>query len=95
MEECLTIPFMPEFSGCLVEKPTCNFAVRCGFSFHCHHPNHGNFTAGNSDKGRRLDLPSRYRELKEIRRVEYLAGVMRSDQYSETEKDQIAREFMT
>ena len=71
MHDCLTIHFLPEFSGCLVEKPSCQFAVRCGFSYHCHHPNHRDFhtTIHPSEEG--VDLAKRYQALRESRRLEY------------------------
>ena len=79
MDECLTIPFVPEFSGCLVETPSCHFAVRCGFSYHCHHPNHRDFHSTISTAGERIDLAKRYRALKEARRLKYLAELAKAD----------------
>ena len=75
MSKCATIPFLPEFSGCLVETPSCNFAVRCGFSFHCEHPQHQEFHVGGDQPAVRKDLPHHYKSLKESRRLKYLAEV--------------------
>ena len=72
-QACLTILFLPEFSGCLVENPSCQFAIRCGFSFHCHHPNHREFHRSVDNSGEPIDLLNQYRELKEMRRREYFA----------------------
>ena len=71
MNECLTIPFLPEFSGCLVDNPDCTFAVRCGFSYHCEHPNHKDFHKKDPTPADRADLINRYKELKEFRRQKY------------------------
>ena len=75
MNKCATIPFLPEFSGCLVENPSCTFAVRCGFSYHCEHPHHTEYEAGSDNLYDRKDLPTYYRNLKESRRRKYLAEV--------------------
>lgn len=79
MDECLTIPFVPEFSGCLVENPACNFAIRCGFSYHCHHPSHKDFHSTIDSSGERIDLRKRYTQLKESRRLRYLQQVVISE----------------
>jgi hypothetical protein len=75
MHECVTVPFLPEFSGCLVANPSCDFAVRCGFSYHCEHPNHKEFQAANRVSAEHADLPKRYKDLKESRRREFLDRV--------------------
>jgi hypothetical protein len=72
MNECLTIPFLQEFSGCLVENPVCRFAARCGFSYHCEHPNHKEFHRKDPTPDERAELLSRYKELKESRRRKYM-----------------------
>jgi len=53
MDECVNKPMLPEFSGCLVEKPSCEFAVRFGFSYLCEHPKHKDFN--NVPSGRNLN----------------------------------------
>ncbi len=79
MQECLTKPLTPAFSGCLVEKPTCNFAVRFGFSYLCEHPQHKDFFQNTPSSGqhadRAVDHNELYRSLKESRRTEYLSKV--------------------
>ena len=79
MKTCLTIPFLPEFSGCLVDNPSCHFAVRCGFSYHCHHPNHRDFHTTIGVSGERVNLMKKYKQLKETRRRQYLEQVLKSD----------------
>ena len=78
MHECLTIPFMSEFSGCLVENPTCQFAVRFGFSFHCEHPFHQDFQTSDDRSIDHADLQQRYRDLREARRRAYLEQIRKS-----------------
>ena len=80
MQECLTKPLTSAFSGCLVEKPTCNFAVRFGFSYLCEHPRHKDFFQNAPVSGQhadRADHNELYRNLKESRRNEYLSMVKR------------------
>jgi hypothetical protein len=74
MSKCQTIAFLPEFSGCLVANPTCGYAVRFGFSYHCEHPNHLDFYPVNDPEVNLADLPNLYRELKEARRLQEQAG---------------------
>jgi hypothetical protein len=78
--ECLTMPFLPEFSGCLVENPCCGFAVRFGFSYHCEHPNHKQFHPTEDSSVARVELPIIYRNLKEARRSQELGESTESDQ---------------
>ncbi len=75
MQTCMTIPFLPEFSGCLVENPACHFAIRCGFSYHCHHPNHADFHTIIDASVQPTDLPERYQALRESRRLKFLKDI--------------------
>lgn len=77
MKACLTKPIMQEFSGCLVENPSCRFAVRFGFSYICEHPNHKDFLTRNNESTHQLDHNKLYKELKEARRSEYISKVKR------------------
>ncbi len=75
MCECLTKPIMPDYSGCLVENPTCQFAVRFGFSYHCEHPQHMDFHMIDANFQHQKGHNERYRDLKESRKKEYLFKV--------------------
>lgn len=83
MKECLTKQSLfPGVSGCLVEKPECNYAHKFGFSFECRHPDHRKFhahVAGVEKKGEVLEL---YNTLRRKRRDEYTANL-----------DEASREF--
>ena len=80
MHGCVTLPFLPEFSGCLTKNPSCDFAVRCGFSYHCEHPKHREFQIANGTSKDQGDLPKRYKELKESRRREFLEAASRCEE---------------
>jgi hypothetical protein len=67
MKECLTKPLMSNFSGCLVENPTCQHAFRMGFSYLCSHPRHHEFHRGQPN-----ELKMRYETLRESRRNAYI-----------------------
>lgn len=71
MSECLTKPILDEFSGCLVEKPSCEFAVRFGFSYLCEHPRHKDFNPEPSRQD--LDHNKLYSDLRVSRRNEFLS----------------------
>jgi hypothetical protein len=75
MGECLTKPILPEFSGCLVENPTCQFATRLGFSYLCEHPYHKEFHRGKESKPERIALSERYQLLRDERREKFLEGI--------------------
>jgi hypothetical protein len=81
MQDCLTMPFTPEFSGCLVETPTCRFAVRFGFSYLCEHPCHKDFfqdpLLSSQHAERDVDHNELYRRLKESRRSEFISKAKR------------------
>ncbi len=69
MKNCLTKPLVAEFSGCLVESPACDFAVRFGFSYLCEHPRHADFHRAAQQ---RVDQEL-YNDLRNSRRSEYLS----------------------
>ena len=69
MKKCLTKPLVAEYSGCLVETPACDFAVRFGFSYLCEHPRHADF---HPSPERQLDHKALYNELRTSRRNEYI-----------------------
>jgi len=73
MCECMTKPIREEYSGCLVEEPSCKYAERFGFTYMCHHPQHKDFFLSNSPDKQHLDAASIYKGLKESRRNEYIA----------------------
>ena len=77
MLDCLTRPLSSKYSGCLVEKPSCNFAVRFGFSFLCEHPQHKYFIQSMPISGHHtdhvVDHNELYRNLKESRRRKYIS----------------------
>ena len=73
MRECITKPILPEYSGCLIENPACDFATRFGFSYLCEHPHHKDFSLKNSPSGQHVDHNKLYSDLKESRRIEYIA----------------------
>ncbi|BCS55935.1 hypothetical protein GSbR_12980 [Geobacter sp. SVR] len=73
MSECMTKPLLTEFSGCLVENPSCGFAVRFGFSYLCEHPRHKDFSLERSP----VDRNKLYNDLKISRRTEYLSMAKR------------------
>ncbi|HEY4743844.1 MAG TPA: hypothetical protein VIH45_04240 [Desulfuromonadaceae bacterium] len=75
MEECLTKPLTPAFSGCLVDAPACTFAVRFGFSYLCEHPRHREFHPDAAATGHEVDHNALYRALKESRRSVYLSKI--------------------
>ena len=77
MRECLTKPITASFSGCLVETPACEFAVRFGFSYLCEHPRHKDFHPDMAASGPRVDHNALYRDLKESRRSAYIDKVKR------------------
>jgi len=68
---------MPEYSGCLVENPTCNFAVSFGFSYLCEHPEHKYFHVKSANSTRHLDHNEIYKNLKEKRKKEYISKAKR------------------
>lgn len=70
MKKCLTKPLLTGFSGCLVEKPACKFAVPLGFSYLCEHPQHSDFHP-SSDQTVHHDLL--YKDLRNSRRKDYLS----------------------
>jgi hypothetical protein len=61
---------MRDCSGCLVDNPACNFAVRFGFSYLCEHPQHMDF---HDKSDHRLDHNTLYNDLRKSRRSEYLS----------------------
>jgi hypothetical protein len=69
METCRTKPLVANFSGCLVESPSCGHAVRYGFSFLCEHPNHYLFHAPDDQ----AELNAQYQRLRHTRRKRYYA----------------------
>ena len=73
MNECLTKPLLGTMSGCLVDNPTCTFAVRMGFSFLCSHPEHKHFHGKPAD-----ELNTHYSELRESRRSAYFDSQMQA-----------------
>lgn len=73
MGECMTRPLTSEYSGCLVENPSCKFAVRFGFSYLCEHPQHKDFCLDNSATKQHLGCNELYDELRKSRRQEYIA----------------------
>jgi len=72
MSECLTKPLLPQFSGCLVENPTCRHAVSFGFSYLCEHPNHKDFITPTTPQ---TETAEQYRNLRESRRRKYIAEI--------------------
>lgn len=72
MSECLTKPLVHEFSGCLVENPSCNFATRLGFSYLCEHPYHKEFHNSKITQLDPIELNNRYNKLRDSRKIEYL-----------------------
>lgn len=75
MSECQTKPLLPEFSGCLVENPSCQHAVRFGFSYLCKHPNHLNFITATTPH---IEITTQYMNLRESRRHSYIAEINKS-----------------
>ncbi len=72
MNECQTKPLLPNYSGCLVENPICNHAVRFGFSYICEHPNHKEFVVTETPD---YEPNAHYHTLRESRRQEYISKI--------------------
>ena len=76
MDRCLTVQSMfSDDSGCLLERPDCNFASRFGFSYVCRHPDHAKFrvhTTGLLPKKEALKL---YKRLRQKRRDAFAASL--------------------
>lgn len=77
MRECLTKPLTTKYSGCLVETPACDHAVRFGFSYLCDHPRHKDFHPNMTTSGHQVDHNALYGDLKESRRSAYIDKVKR------------------
>lgn len=75
MRECLTKPLTKSFSGCLVENPTCEYAVRFGLSYQCKNPRHKEFFLNAPSSAAAADLDDLYWYLKNVRRKEYSVGL--------------------
>lgn len=76
MDRCLTKKLLfREVSGCLVDKPECEFAHRFGFSFVCRHPDHAKFQALAAEVLTRNEIFEKYETLRLKRRDEFLAGL--------------------
>jgi len=67
--KCLTKPFLPHASACLVEDPRCRFATALGFSYLCEHPSHKSFQGGELPDLTLLN--QRYEELRQSRREKF------------------------
>jgi len=68
----MTIHLLDDFSGCLVENPSCSFAERLGFSYLCHHPKRLEFSPDTvlpEERERRSRL---YQALRDKRRDWYI-----------------------
>ena len=74
MNTCMNVPISDEVSGCLVEHPSCQYAVKLGFSYLCEHPGYANFNdLDNSVPFKaKMELIKSYDELRNKRRHEYL-----------------------
>lgn len=64
-----------EVSGCLVEKPECNYAIKFGFSYVCRHPDHDKFHVHVSGIMTRGEAIERYESLRLKRREEFMEGL--------------------
>lgn len=73
MKKCLTRQLLhAEVSGCLVEKPDCDYAYKLGFSFLCRHPDHSTFNAFAARILTKNEIDELYGELRQKRRDEFM-----------------------
>lgn len=76
MKECLTTPFaLSEVSGCLVDKPECDYAHKFGFSIVCRHPEHARFHELVADSLTKAEEHELYDSLRSRRRDEFAASL--------------------
>jgi len=69
----MNVPISDEISGCLVEHPSCQYAVKLGFSYLCEHPESTDFRENNSSHPipTQKELLEQYAYLRLKRRNEY------------------------
>lgn len=76
MKICITRKLLSsEISGCLIEKPECNYAIRFGFSYLCCHPDHTRFRADVLGVLTNDEINELYDLLRQKRRDELLANL--------------------
>lgn len=76
MKEGHTTPFaLSEVSGCLVENPECDFAIKFGFSIFCRHPEHASFHAHAAEAESTDKVHILYDTLRQKRRAEFTANL--------------------
>lgn len=76
MEQCLTKPMiLADTSCCLVEHPTCGYAVKMGFSYWCRHPEHARFHGHATGRMTREQLGHQYRSLRQQRQHAFVMSL--------------------
>jgi hypothetical protein len=46
VDECRTMPLLPEYPECLANGPRCRYAIYFGYGYLCTHPDNGAFQKG-------------------------------------------------
>lgn len=75
MSKCQTKPLLPKYSGCLVDNPLCEHAVRFGSGFLCEHPKHKDFFTSEASQ---IGSHEQYHDLHGSSHHEYISKITKS-----------------